>query len=78
MTDLDTLGRRHRKLQAELDEVRAALADAIRAEKAAGATYVELMNRSGYTSTETIRQILHPDARERANRSRRERPAGVP
>jgi hypothetical protein len=71
MTDLDILGRRHRKLQADLAALRADLADAIRRERLTGATYVDLMNRSGYTSTETIRQILKPGARDEINRGRR-------
>ena len=68
---LDALGARHRALQDELAEVREQIADAIRAERAHGATYVELMNRSGYTSIETIRQIVNPGAREKVNRDRR-------
>ena len=71
MTDLDQLGRRHRKLQADLAALRVELADAIRAERLAGATYQDLLQRSGYTSIETIRQIIDPQARDRANRSRR-------
>lgn len=79
MTDLDTLGKRHRRLQTELAEVREQLADAIRAERATGATYVDLMNRSGYTSIETVRQIVNPSARETINAGRRrERPVGTP
>ena len=71
MADLDALGARHRALQDELADVRADLADAIRAERGRGATYVDLMNRSGYSSIETIRQIVNPGAREKANRGRR-------
>jgi hypothetical protein len=71
MTDLDTLGRRHRKLLAELDALQERLADAIRAERAAGATYADLMARSGYRSVEAIRLIVKPGARESANRRRR-------
>lgn len=74
MAELDTLGARHRALQDELLEVRAELVDAIRAERERGTTYVELMNRSGYTSIETIRQIVNPDAREKANQDRRAAP----
>jgi hypothetical protein len=71
MSDLDQLGRRHAKLQAELAALRTDLAAAIRAERAAGATYQELLQRSGYSSIETIRQIIKPSAREDANRARR-------
>lgn len=71
MATLDQLGARHRKLLADLADVRSALAEAIPAERAKGATYVDLMNRSGYTSIETIRQIVDPKARDKANRVRR-------
>jgi hypothetical protein len=71
MTDLDTLGRRHRKLVADLAELREQLADAMRTDREAGATYVDLMNRSGYTSIETVRQIVKPGARETVNAGRR-------
>lgn len=71
MADLDTLGRRHRKMQADLEDLRAELATAIRAERADGATYADLMQRSGYSSMETIRQIVKPTARETANKRRR-------
>lgn len=71
MTDLDALGTRHRALQEELAALRAELTDAIRAERERGATYVDLMNRSGYQSVETIRQIVNPGARDKANRDRR-------
>lgn len=78
MAELDTLGRRHRKMQADLDELRAELAAAIRAEREAGATYADLMQRSGYSSMETIRQIVKPSARDTANRRRRAEVADHP
>lgn len=78
MTDLDALGRRHRKLQADLAEVREQLAPAMREARKAGATLVDVMNRSGYASVETVRQILDPAVRGQANTRRRERPAGTP
>lgn len=71
MTGIDQLGRRHRKLLADLAALRVELADAIRTEKAAGATYADLMMRSGYTSIETIRQIVDPGKRDEINRRRR-------
>lgn len=71
MTDLDQLGQRHRELQAELAAIREKLAPAIREERGKGATYVELMTRSGYSSIETIRNILDPNTRDRNNRARR-------
>jgi hypothetical protein len=58
-------------MQADLDDLRTQLAEAIRNERAAGATYADLMQRSGYASMETIRQIVKPKARETANRRRR-------
>lgn len=71
MSNLDALGQRHRQLQDELAEVREALADEIRDERATGATLVQLMNRSGYSSIETIRQILNPSIRQKVNQDRR-------
>lgn len=71
MGDLDALGRKHKRLLSELEEVRNQLAEAIRAEAVAGATWMELARRAGYNSTETIRRILHPETREAVNRARR-------
>lgn len=71
MTGIDQLGRRHRKLLADLAALRVELAEAIRAERLAGATYADLMTRSGYTSIETIRQIVAPEKRDEINRRRR-------
>lgn len=72
MTELDRLGRRHAKLQDDIKAVRAELAPLIRAEHAqAGATFTDLMVRSGYKSVETIRQIIHPKTRENINKKRR-------
>lgn len=71
MSNLDTLGTRHRQLQDELAEVRDRLAEEIRTERLHGATLVQLMNRSGYSSIETIRQILDPNIRDKVNRDRR-------
>jgi hypothetical protein len=69
--DLDTLGKRHRKLLADLDECRTQLAVAMRTERGNGATLVDIMQRSGYTSLETVRHILDPTIRERNNKARR-------
>jgi hypothetical protein len=71
VTDLDTLGRRHKKLLADLEALQPQLAEAIRAERAAGATYADLMARSGYKSIETIRQIVKPSERNAINKRRR-------
>lgn len=69
--DLDALGRRHSRLQEQLDEVRLKLAPAIRAERGAGETIQGLLRRSGYRSPEAIRQIIDPERRKRFNRRRR-------
>lgn len=71
MPDLDQLGKQHRKLLADLEALKPLLADAIREERDAGATYVDLMQRSGYRSIEVIRQILNPQARDKVNKERR-------
>lgn len=69
--DLDALGRRHLRLQEQLQEVREQLAEAIRAERENGETLQGLLRRSGYHSPEAIRHILDPERRERFNRRRR-------
>lgn len=69
--DLDTLGRRHIRLQEQLEDIRTKLAPKIRAEREAGETIQGLLRRSGYRSPEAIRQILDPDRRKRFNQRRR-------
>ena len=71
MEDLDTLGARHRQLLEDLDKLKPLLADAIRAERAKGATYVALLARSGYRSIEGIKQVIDPDRRSKMNQDRR-------
>lgn len=72
MSTLDDLGNRHRELLAALEALKPELDDAIRDEReTTGASYVELMNRSGYKSTETIRQIVKPAARDEINQRRK-------
>lgn len=69
--DLDALGKRHLRLQEELKEVRERLAPLIRAERKAGETLQHIVQRSGYHSTEMVRQIIDPTRREKYNRRRR-------
>lgn len=57
MSDLDRLGQRHKELLRELDELKPALHDAIRAERAAGATQNDVRERSGYKTVQQIRVI---------------------
>ncbi|HWB35696.1 MAG TPA: hypothetical protein VHA75_06700 [Rugosimonospora sp.] len=71
MSEIDDLGTRHKALLSELEQLKPLLDDAIRAEReTTGASYVDLMNRSGYKSTETIRQVLNPEARAEINQRR--------
>ncbi len=58
MTELDKLGARHRKLLADLEALKAPLHDAMRAERAAGATQNEIRERSGYKTIQQVRVIL--------------------
>jgi len=73
---LDELGRLHVELVQTLDKVREMLGLAMRHERDNGATYAELMKRSGYRSVEQVRQIVKPGARaqvrarEKARRDR--------
>lgn len=71
--DLDTLGHLHTRLQAQLKDVRDKLAPAIRAEQQRdpSVTLLELVQRSGYRSLETVRQILDPKRREEINKRRK-------
>jgi hypothetical protein len=76
MEELDRLGRRHKQLRTQLDELRPQLHAAIRAARAAGATYAELMDRSGYRTIQQIREICMTDEQredERRKRSARTR-----
>lgn len=68
--DLDALGKRHRRLQQELEDVRAKLAPAMREAREAGETIGGVQQRSGYRSYEAVRQILDPKRREEFNRRR--------
>lgn len=68
--DLDVLGRRHRRLQEELKEVRAKLAPLMREARANNETIGRIVERSGYSSYEAVRQILDPSRRAEFNRRR--------
>lgn len=67
---LTSLGERHKDLRAELEELRADLADVIRAAAAAGVPQKDIIEATGYTR-EAVRQIIKPKAREAANAARR-------
>lgn len=63
---LDALGRLNVELSALLEQVRERLHEAMCQERVEnGATYAELMKRSGYRSIEQVRQVVKPGARER-------------
>lgn len=57
MSELDELGKRHKRIQREMEELRPLLHAAIRAERAAGVLQRELMERSGYKTIQQIRTI---------------------
>lgn len=57
MTDLDDLGKKHKRLLRELDELKPALHEAMRKERTAGATQREIMERSGYKTIQQVRVI---------------------
>ena len=62
MTELDDLGKRHKRLLRELEEIKGPLQTAMRAEWAArestGATQREIMERAGYKTIQQVRVIL--------------------
>lgn len=57
MTELDKLGARHKKLLAELDELKPKLHEAMRTERATGMTQREIMEKSGYKTIQQVRVI---------------------
>lgn len=57
---LRRLGSRRQRLQAELDEIRPQLVDAIRAAAAEGVRQVEIVKATGYTR-EMVRRIVGKD-----------------
>lgn len=57
MAALDELGKKHKRLTRELEELKPQLHTAIRAERAAGATQREVMERAGYKTIQQIRTI---------------------
>jgi hypothetical protein len=64
-TRLAQLGRKHKRLRAELAELRPELAEEIRAAHAAKVPQVELVDITGYTRDQ-IRQICLPPDRKRS------------
>jgi hypothetical protein len=58
VSELDKLGARHKKLLAELDELKPKLQEAMRSARAAGATQNEIRERSGYKTIQQVRVIL--------------------
>lgn len=61
MSTLDELGARHTELREELAKLTARtgpLQEAMRAERAAGATQSDIMIRSGYKTIQQVRVIL--------------------
>lgn len=65
MTKLDELGRRYKKLVAELEALKPQLHDEIRRERAAGVSQRELMERSGYKTIQQIRTITQEAGRSK-------------
>jgi F0F1-type ATP synthase alpha subunit len=76
VANLEDIARRYWKAHANLEKLRIELDDAIRTERGKGATYQELLSRSGYKSVETIRQIVKAGLRDSVNSARRARRTG--
>lgn len=57
MTELDDLGKRHKRLLRELEEIKPALHEAMRAARAAGMTQREVQEKSGYKTIQQVRTI---------------------
>ena len=57
MTELDRLGKRHKALLAELEQLKPKLHDAMRVERANGTTQNEIRERSGYKTIQQVRVI---------------------
>ena len=68
MSELDDLGKRHKRLLRELEELKPQLHEAIRAERAAGVKQRELMERSGYKTIQQIRVITGEAGTKAADR----------
>lgn len=67
MSELDRLGARHKKLLTELEELKPQLHAAIRAERAAKVSQVEIMQRSGYKTVQQIR-VITGEAKKKAEK----------
>ena len=57
MSELDRLGKRHKQLLRELEDLKAPLHEAMRAERKAGATQNDVRERSGYKTIQQVRVI---------------------
>lgn len=57
MTDLEKLGNRHKKLLAELEELKPKLHEAMRAARQEQLTQREIMEKSGYKTIQQVRTI---------------------
>lgn len=69
--DLDRLGRRHKQLRDQLDELIPKLHQAMRREREAGATLTDIMVRSGYQTIQQVRTILMTEEEREAERAKR-------
>lgn len=70
---LEAKGEEYQEVRANLEEVRAFLAQAIKAAAEAGVPQKDIIRLTGYTR-EAVRQIVKPEARERVNAARRKSP----
>jgi hypothetical protein len=58
MAELDDLGAHHKQLLSDLEELKPKLHEAMRTERAAGATQNGIRERSGYKTIQQVRHIL--------------------
>jgi hypothetical protein len=70
LSQLTTLGRRHKKLRADLDALRPELAEAIVTAHTAGIPQVQIAEAAGYTR-EMVRTLCLTDAQREAERETR-------
>lgn len=68
VNELDRLGNRHKELLRELEELKPALHEAMRAERLAGATQNEIRERSGYKTIQQVR--IHTGEAEKVSRAK--------
>jgi hypothetical protein len=70
-SDLDRLGRRHKQLRQQLEDLKPELHEAMRAERAGEVTYREIMERSGYHTIQQVREICMTGEQRRVERDKR-------